>query len=109
MYRPDAKSSILSAFSLAVSQSRFPCPDDRLRPIGHLQLAEDVGNVVAHRLEGEAQLLGDLLIGFPLGDQCQEFALPLAEFWEDPRRDARPVRREEAEHTPGNAGAEDGP
>ena len=52
-----------SALGLTVPQSRF------LRPVRHLQLAEDVGDMVAHGFEGEAQLLGDL---------------PLAEFWKDP-------------------------
>lgn len=56
------ESSILSTFGLAVSQSYFPCPDDRLRPIDHLQRAEDTGDVVASRFEGEAQLHRDLLI-----------------------------------------------
>src|SRR5947209_16792813 len=40
-----------SALGLAVSQASFSCPDDGLCSIGHLQLAEDVGDVVAHRLE----------------------------------------------------------
>ena len=55
-----------SAFGLAVSQPRFPCPQDRLRPIRHLQLAEDVGDMVAHRFEGEAQLIRDLLVAAAL-------------------------------------------
>ncbi len=33
---------------LALPQARFPSADDRLRPVGNLQLGEDVGDVVAN-------------------------------------------------------------
>lgn len=73
-----------SAFSLAEPQSCFPYPDDGPRPVRHLQRAEDVGDVVAHRFEDEAQLLGDLLLGSPLRDEIQPFDLPLAQCWKEP-------------------------
>src|SRR5947199_3048900 len=97
-----------SALALAVSQASFSSPDDGLCSIGHLQLAEDVGDVVAHRLEGQPQLIGDLLIAAAPCHQRQQFALPLAEFWKDPWWDGRPGRCEEAKHAFGNARTEDG-
>src|SRR5260370_10489579 len=97
-----------SAFGLAVPQPPFPSPQDRLRPIRHLQFAEDVGDMVAYRFEGEAQLIRDLLVAAALRYQCQQFRLSFAQFWKHPGRDGCPGRREEAEDTFGNARAEDG-
>src|SRR5687767_986304 len=48
--------------------------DDRLCPVSHLQLAEDVGDVVAHRLQAEEQRVGDLLIVPTSGDEGQDLA-----------------------------------
>ena len=36
--------------TLGLSQTGLPGTDDRLRPVGDLQLAEDVGDVIADRL-----------------------------------------------------------
>ncbi len=57
-------------FGLVVSQTRLPRPDNRLRPIGHLQLAEDIRDVIAHRLQAQPQLRGDLRIVQALRDQA---------------------------------------
>src|SRR2546421_11991693 len=64
--------------------------------------------MVAHRFEGQPQLISDLLIAAAARHQRQQFALPLAQFWKDPCWDGGPGCREEAEHAFGNARAEDG-
>ena len=40
-------------------ESRVACPDDRLTPVGDLNLDEDVGEVVGHGLDAEAQFFGN--------------------------------------------------
>jgi hypothetical protein len=45
------------------------CADDRLGAVGHLELAEDIRDVVAHGLLAERQVLGDLWIGDMLRDR----------------------------------------
>ena len=42
------------------SQARLPDADNRLGSVGHLQLGEDVGDVVAYSLGTEGELPGDL-------------------------------------------------
>lgn len=51
----------LEAGSLA--HPRFARPHDRLGPIRDLQLVEDVGDVVACRLEADRQAVGNFLVG----------------------------------------------
>jgi hypothetical protein len=44
-----------------------------------VELAEDVADVVLHGLLGDVQLLTDLAVGVPAGDQSQHLPLPLGE------------------------------
>lgn len=43
--------------------------------ISYLQFAEDVRDVVAHRVRAEDEACGDLGIGVTLGDEGEDFAL----------------------------------
>src|SRR5712691_4995065 len=95
---PILRPSLRSVFWLAAPQPSSPRPQNRLRPVRHLQLAEDVGDVVAHRFEGQPQLIRNLLVAAAPRDERQQFPLPLAQFWKDPGWDGRPGCREEAEH-----------
>ena len=60
---------------LSLSQSSLPGSKHRLRAINHLQLAEDVGDVVAHRLGAEHQFFSNLRVAFAQCDQSQDFPL----------------------------------
>ena len=51
-------------------QPRLPGFDDGLGAVGDLQLAEDVGDVVAHGLGAEGELPGNLVIVHALGHQA---------------------------------------
>ena len=62
---------------------------DRLRAVGRLELAEDAGDVVLHRLDAQHQPIGDRRIAVPLGDQLQYLALALGQV----REGARGARR----------------
>jgi hypothetical protein len=46
-------------------QPSFPGAHDRLRPVRDLKLAEDVGDVVAHRLLADEEALRDLRVASP--------------------------------------------
>ena len=50
----------LSSLTLA-PQSRFPRPDNRPRPVGHLQLAKDIGDVISHCLRAEHETFDDCI------------------------------------------------
>jgi hypothetical protein len=50
--------------------------DDGLDPVGHPQLHEDVGHVVAHRLLGQAEPAGDRHVAVPAGHQLEDLPLP---------------------------------
>ena len=64
---------------LALAETRFPRADDRMCSVRHLQLGEDVGDVVAYRLRAEGELPGDGGIGVALGDEAQDLALTVRE------------------------------
>ena len=47
----------------------------RLRPTLQVELGQQVGHVVPHRLLGQDQALGDLAVGQAVGDEVQDLAL----------------------------------
>ena len=47
-----------------------------LGPVGGLEFVEDLGDVVLHRLEGQSERPGDLLVAGPAGEQVEDFAFP---------------------------------
>src|SRR5438445_13878412 len=51
-------------------------PERSLGAVCHPDALEHVGQVRLHRLEADAQLVGDGLVGQPLRDQGQDLALP---------------------------------
>ena len=54
---------IVVSTSPIVAHAGFFRPQDRLNAVNHLQLAEDVGNVIANRLQTELQPFSNFLIG----------------------------------------------
>ena len=60
----------------------LPSADDGLRPVGHLELEQDVRDVVAHRLQAHEQLPRYLLVAFTLPDETEDLLFSLGEFWE---------------------------
>ena len=50
----------------------FERPDGRGTPGSHARLIEDVLDVVARRLGGDAEALGDLLVGLSRGEREQD-------------------------------------
>jgi hypothetical protein len=69
---------------LALPKPRFPRANDRLCPVGDLQLGEDVGDIVAHGLRAEGELSRDGGIGVDPGDEAQNLALTAGEGGEGP-------------------------
>jgi len=55
-----------------LQQAQFPGFQGCLRSVTHAQFFQDVRDVVFHRAFGDEELVGDLLIGGPCGDQCQD-------------------------------------
>jgi hypothetical protein len=54
-----------------------------LRAIRYLELAENVRDMIAHRLERQAQVVSNLLVALTLRYQGQEFGFSVAQFGED--------------------------
>src|SRR4051794_3410655 len=59
-----------------LAESGLASAHDRLRPVGHTQLAEDDRDVVTHGLAGQRKPLGDLAVVPARRDQFEH--LPLA-------------------------------
>ena len=57
-------------------QARLARPQNRFGPVGYLEPAEDVGDVVADRFRAQALQLGDLRVAAAPRNQTQD--LPLA-------------------------------
>jgi hypothetical protein len=68
------------------SQARVPGLHDGLGPVGDLQLGQDVGDVIAHRLLAQPQPGRDRRVGPALGDQIQHLAFPVRQLREHLRR-----------------------
>ena len=70
---------------VAVRDGRFAAllepgrPHRRLGPARHAELGEQVRHVVLHRLLRQEQLVGDLAVRAPLGEEMQDLALLLGE------------------------------
>jgi hypothetical protein len=61
---------------IGASQAQHLRPRHGLRPLLHIQLGEDVLHVRLHRLRGDGEVPGNLLVGQPLGDQLEYVAFP---------------------------------
>lgn len=53
--------------------------DGSLGPIGDLKLIEDIGDMVAHRLQADDQRACDLLVGRAVGQQMENLAFTLGQ------------------------------
>src|SRR5262245_66251839 len=104
--RPKTNSNVASSTS---AQPLFPRADDRLRPVGHLKLAEDRRDVVGHGLRCQAEAFGDGLVAQPAGNEIQDLALPVGqlrersgvtvgEMLQDPGCHTRPEDRLTSDH-----------
>src|SRR5262249_61107388 len=82
--------------------------DDGLGAVGHLQLADDIGHVVAHGLRAEHQSVGDLAVARALGDEIEYLALAVAELWEGLRRGGGRRHRAEVDGPGGGGRPEEG-
>src|SRR5579859_5699286 len=60
--------------------------DDSLDAVARIQLAEDLAQVIAHRLRADAQPARDLLVGQTRGHVREDFELP----WREPTLWCRP-------------------
>jgi len=65
-----------------LAQSGFPGPEDGLRPVGYLELGEDVGDVVAYGLGAHEQEFGDPGVVVALGYEIEHLALAGGELGE---------------------------
>src|SRR3954453_3939998 len=77
-------------------------PQRRLRPVRHVELAEDPGEVRLDRLLADLQAAGDELVRQSLDEQAENLALALREALE------RIGRRARFEHRAGGARVERG-
>jgi len=55
----------------------------RLGPVGDLELGEDVGDMVAHRLGTQDEAGSDLSIRITLSNQGEHLVFALHQFWEE--------------------------
>src|SRR5207248_60079 len=76
------------------SQARISGAHNGLCPISDLELAEDIGDMVLHRLGTQHQLPGNRSIALALGDQVEDLALTLSEVREGHGRCRRWERSE---------------
>src|SRR6478672_11044475 len=58
-----------------------PRSNDCLGPVRNLELGEDAGYMVAHRLGAEKQALCDVVVGHAGGDEVEHLTLPGAQLW----------------------------
>ena len=99
----DAQSSRVRVL---LEQSRFVREHDGLDPVAQIELLEDVRDV---RLDGriaDVELLADLGVREPAGDQAKHVELALCQLFELRRRSGLGDAREPLDHTLGNGGGE---
>lgn len=61
------------------------CAHDGFGTVSHLQIAEDVSDMVADGLAAEGLSRGDLAVATSLSDEPQDFAFPVRKFSEEVR------------------------
>src|SRR3989442_1349040 len=91
-----------------LAQPGFPRAHDRFGAIGNLELAENVRNVIAHRLRTQTQAIGDGGVIYALSNQTKHFTLALTQLWKRMWRCARTRHSEELHHATRDSGTEDG-
>ena len=105
----DLSLATLSGASASVpGKAGFTGANNGLCPVGHLQFAEDVGDVIGHRFETEGEAPGDVAVVVSLGDQAENLAFAVGEFGEDLWQQCRLGSGKEVDQSLGNGWAEDG-
>src|SRR5215472_3128889 len=89
------------------SESCLACANDRLCAVSHLQLAEDIRDIVTYGLHTDDQHLRNLGVLASLCYQHQHLALALGQFGKKLRRRGGPGRGKEVEQPLGNRRAKD--
>ena len=89
-----------------LAQPAFSRAHDRFGAIGNLELAENVRNVIAHRLRTQTQAIGDGGVIYALSNQTKHFALALTQLWKRMWPFARTRHREELHHSTRDCGTE---
>src|SRR5215469_17861654 len=79
-----------------------------MRPVGYLQFAEDVRDVVANGVRAQNELVGDIRIALALRDQVEDLALALGQLGKRVRHSGRLGCSEEVDETDCDGGAENG-
>ena len=64
-----------------LAQPAFSRAHDRFGAIGNLELAENVRNVIAHRLRAQTQAIGNGGVIYSLSNQSKHFTLALTQLW----------------------------
>src|SRR6266571_4419576 len=91
-----------------LAQPGFPRAHDRFGAIGNLELAENVRDVIAHRLRTQTQAIGDGGVIYALSNQTKHFTLALTQLWKCMWRRARTRHREEVHNSARDSRAENG-
>src|SRR5438270_13921158 len=91
-----------------LAQPGFPRAHDRFGAIGNLELAENVRNVIAHRLRTQTQAIGDGGVIYALSNQTKHFTLALTQLWKCMWRRALAPDREEVHHSTRDSRTENG-
>ncbi len=94
----------------AAPVARLQRPHDRVRPAGDPELGVDRGDRVAHRLVGDVELAGDVVVGAAGGDHPEHGALTFGEVGERLVLDlAGGATRQQRRHLLGHRRPEDHP
>ncbi len=54
---------------MVFSESRFPRPDDRHRPVCYLQFRQDARDIILHGFDTQAEVTGNKIVVVPLRNQ----------------------------------------
>src|SRR6266700_5625009 len=76
----------LCALSVPLPQPYRPRGIHRFRPVGDLELRENVGDMVAHGLGTQDEASSDVGIGLALGDQGEDLVFAIRQLREELRR-----------------------
>src|SRR5579862_6148069 len=88
------------------SQTGVACAHDCLGAVGHLQLAEDVRDVVLHRLDADGEVFGNGSVALALRYEVKNLSLALGQVRESDGRGSLGEGREIMDHPLGDGGAE---
>jgi len=96
------------AVGTALSPSRLAGADNGLRPVHHLELTKDVGDMVAHGFLTQDETAGDLPVAVPLCNQPKNLSFSVGQVRKYTRERGLLQRREVLRQALGNGRTEDG-